>query len=355
MGRGRLALTGEIGRAFEVQAGHCRALGSPFTAHLCDRLAALLDDSTVLGRRVATWPLDPADSALALRLCGALHRLVRSGQAPGLAALYPPRSDTGAALDEALTAAFAAYGEALAAMLESPPQTNEVARSGVLLGGLLRLAAETGLPLALYEIGASAGLNLHPDCYGYDLGHGRRWGPPAAPVPIACDWRGEGPPLDAALRVVARAGCDLAPVDPGDPAERERMIGYIWPDQPARLARTAAALDHAAAHPVALARAEAADWVAAQLAPPPLPGVTRVLMHSIVWQYFPGDSRDRITAALARVGAGATAARPLAWLRLEPDGTRGSAAVLLTLWPGGATRELGRGDWHGRYAEWREP
>jgi len=350
-----MALPGEIGLAFEAQAAACRALGSPFTGHLCDLLPALLQRAAPLGRRVADWPLDPVESALALRLCGALHRLVRAGEAPALAALYPPEGDTGPALEAALTAAIAAHGEALAAMLESAPQTNEVARSGVLLGGLLRLAAETRLPLALHEIGASAGLNLHPDCYGYSLGCGRRWGRPEAPVTIACDWRGKTPPLDAPLRVISRTGCDLAPVDPGDPLQRERMVGYIWPDQSARLARTQAALDHAVTHPVALAHAEAADWVEAWLATPPPPGVVRVLLHSIVWQYFPQPSRDRITAAMAQAGAAAMATGPLAWLRLEPDGRPGSAAVLLTLWPGGETRELGRGDYHGRHVDWSEP
>ena len=60
-------------------------------------------------------------------------------------------------------------------------------------------------------------------------------------------------------------------------------------------------------------------------------------------------------AALAGAGAAATPDTPLAWLRLEPDGIRGSAAILLTLWPGGETRALGRGDYHGRFADWHDP
>lgn len=355
MGRGRNLLGSEITLAFERQAGNCRLLGSPFTAHLCDRLPRLLDRATAPGRAVADWSLDPAESALALRLCGALHRLVRSGKAPGLAALYPPRAATGPALDTALKAAIATHGDALAAMLESAPQTNEVARSAVLLGGLLTLAAATRLPLALHEIGASAGLNLYPDRYRYSLGQGRHWGAPEAPVTITSDWRGGCPPLDAPLQVVARAGCDLAPVDPADPAARARMIGYIWPDQADRLARTAAALDHAAAHPAVLARADAAAWVEEWLAEPPQPGILRVLMHSIMWQYLPRETQARITEAMARAGAEATADTPLAWLGMEPDATPGTATVLLTTWPGGATRELGRGDYHGRFAEWRDP
>lgn len=77
-------------------------------------------------------------------------------------------------------------------------------------------------------------------------------------------------------------------------------------------------------------------------------------MHSISWQYFPGATQDRIAAAVALAGAQASAEAPLAWLRLEPDGEPGTAAIQLTLWPGGETRTLGRGDYHGRFADWKD-
>jgi hypothetical protein len=352
-----MSLTGHIAEAFHQQGEVCRRMGSPFTGHLCERLVAILDRETVLGRAAAGWPLDPWASALALRLCGALNML-RSGLAPELGQLYPPDQDMGPALDAALCDAVAKHGEVLVALLESAPQTNEVARSGVLLGGLLIIAHETGLPLALNELAASAGVNLHVDCYGYDLGQGRRWGPveALAPLTIRCDWRGPCPPLDAPLRVTSRAGSDLAPIDPADSQARARMLAYIWPDQPERLARTVAALDHAAAHGPVLECADAADWVEQRLAEPQQPGMARVFMHSIAWQYFPGPVQDRICATLARAGADATPDTPLAWLRLEADGTPGTAAVLLNLWTGdpagGKARELGRGDYHGRFAEW---
>jgi hypothetical protein len=347
-----MALTGEILRAFEIQAPACRTLGSPFTAHLCDRLAAILDSDTKLGRAVQQWPLDPVESALALRLCGALHMAVRAGRLPELARHYPPTSETGPSLDAALREVAAGNSEVLLPMLESAPQTNEVARSAVLLGGLLTIAARSGLPIELREIGSSAGLNLYPDRYAYELGAGRRWGPMDAPLTISCDWSADAPPLDAALLIDERAGVDLYPIDAADPAARERVLGYIWPDQPERLARTAAALEYVAAEPTTPAQGDAADWVESWLAQPPRKAVTRVLMHSITWQYFPREVQDRITRAMNVAGPSATDQTPLAWLRLEPDGISGSAAILLTSWPGGETHELGRGDYHGRCAVW---
>src|SRR3546814_2541943 len=70
-----------------------------------------------------------------------------------------------------------------------------------------------------------------------------------------------------------------------------------------------------------LVHANAADFVEAELAKPQAAGTTRVLMHSIVWQYVPADQQARITAAMEAVGARATPDRPLAWIALEANRT----------------------------------
>jgi len=347
--------------AFAIQEANCARMGSPFTAHLCATLPRVLEAETALGARIAGWAEDPVASALALRLCGAFHRLVRDGAAPALAALYPPTADTGPALDAALRGTIAAHDTRLVALIAHPPQTNEVGRSGVLIGGLMVVARETGCALALNEIGASAGLNLQIDRFAYDLGAGGAFGPSDAPITLACAWTG-APPALCPIPVAARRGSDIAPLDPADAEHRARLMAYLWPDQPHRLERTAAALDLAARHGPKVEPADAADWVAARLAEPQDAGTTRVLMHSIMWQYLPEQTKARIDAMMASAGAEATPARPLAWLHLERDATPGSAALTLTLWPGtlwpgtlrpgGEPRMLARADYHGAWAEW---
>ena len=337
--------TSDAVRAHFLRQGEaCAALGSPFTARLCRVLAELLQQDTPPGGRVLAWPGDPGADALALRLCGGLQALSREDAV--LAALYPPHEFSDADFADGLRDWLAREGARLLPWLDGPPQTNEVARSGVLIGGLMHLA--DGREMEVLEIGSSAGLNLHPDRQSYDFGEGRLRG--EGPVRIATEWQGAAPPHDRALGIVARAGCDIAPLDPGDPAARALLRAYIWPDQPARIARFEAAVALAAAEGVRVVRQGASAFLAERLATPPAPGRLRVVMHSVMWQYMPAAEQAAAEATIR--AAGARDGDALAWLRLEADDATPGGAVLLTRFPGGETVELGRGDFHGRWARW---
>jgi hypothetical protein len=321
-------------------------------AALLGLAAERLDAATPVGAAILGWRGGPGRDALALRFAGALHALVLRGRAPELAAVYPPNPIRPEALWRAVRAALDRDADFIRAVLQGPPQTNEVARSGVLLSGFLTVAAETGLPLALSEIGASAGLNLHWDRFHCVLGRAS-WGPRNSGVRLAPEWRGHEPPA-APVRVMDRAGCDRNPLDPGDADDRLRLLSYVWADQIERMARLRAALDIAAASPIRVERADAATWLEGRLAAP-MPGRAHVVFHSIVWQYLPRGTRTRIVASIEAAGARASRQSPIAWLRLEPDRGAPGAALTLTLWPGGRPRILARGDWHGRWVEWRAP
>ncbi len=335
------------------QAHWCTALGSPFTAQLCTLVADRLDPATPLGRRLDSWPGNPQDDALMLRVTGGLHALVRAGKAPALAALYPPAP---APDPDALWAALAPVlaGKAILPWLDSAPQTNEVARSGVLVPGFLTIAAETGLPLALLELGCSAGLNLVPDRYGYRLGT-LEAGNPDCGLRIHPVWDGADPPA-APLAIESRAGVDLNPLDVLNPAERSRLLAYVWPDQPQRLERMARAIAITAEDMPEIVKGDAADFVEARVKP--REGVVTTVYHSIAFQYFPPETQARITAHMEKVGARATPAAPLAWLRFEmtpsADGTDHADAptLRLKLWPTGEDRLLARAHPHGKLVQW---
>lgn len=337
--------------AFASQAEYCRRLGSPFTARLCEALAADLDMSSPAGSAILGWTGDPSPLVdnVPLRTVGALNALARSRAAPYLAALYPPNPlpDAGE-LSRAVLRALGEHPERVLEFLSSPPQTNEVGRSAVLIGGLLTIARRTSLPLDVYEIGSSAGLNLRADRYRYRLGSAD-WGAPDATLCLAPSWNGPPPPLEAALTIRSRSGCDANPIDVRDARARERLVAYVWADQTERIARIEAAIDVALSFPVAIDSAEAADWVERRIEIAPVAGITRVLFHSVVWSYLSEGSRDRIRAHVSRAAAAATGEAPFAWLRFE---LADPPELRLTLWPSGDEMLLARAHPHGTWVRW---
>jgi hypothetical protein len=220
--------------------------------------------------------------------------------------------------------------------------------------GFLTIARETGLPLALLELGSSAGLNLVPDRYRYRLG--TVWaGDPDSGLTLEPQWEGPDPPA-AELRIASRSGVDLNPIDLSVPEARTRLLAYVWPDQPARLERMASAITLAAENPPPIEQADAADFVEAYAKPSQ--GVATTVFHSIAFQYFPDYTRRRIHAHMARAGAGATPDAPLAWLRyeLENPGSSEPPTLRLKLWPeslaGADDRLLARAHPHGQMVHW---
>lgn len=341
----------EVRAAFGEQATWCARLGSPFTALLCRTLAERLSDASAVERSVLGWrgnPFAQAD-ALALRVCGALHALARANQVPGLSALYPPApSPPPEVLWEAIRAAFEQHESHFEKFLATAPQTNEVGRSAVLMCGFLAIARRTELPLHLFEIGASAGLNLIPDRYRYRFGE-RHWGRDAASPLLTPTWTGAPPPVQAPFQVAGRRGSDIAPLDLSSSDERARLSAYVWPDQTDRLSLLEAALATARQDPPRLERMDAAAWVEQNLCRSDAPARTvQVLYHSILWHYLTEEGRNRITAHMERCGAQATSERPLAWLRFELDEASPPASLRLRLWPTGEEMLIARAQPHGQ-------
>ncbi|MEC9347500.1 MAG: DUF2332 family protein [Pseudomonadota bacterium] len=344
-------MTTLVRKHFDAQGKSCERLFSPVTARLLRLAAVRLDDTTPFTAAILAWPDERMkDDALALRFAGALHALVLSGQAPALAAIYPPHPMPAAddAFWAVVMAAIRAHGPFLLDFLDHPPQTNETGRSAVLMLGFQEVARRTGLPLAMFEIGASAGLNMNWDAFAYDYA-GATWGPADSPVRLVPEWRGATPPDLVSVTVAGRMACDRNPLDLTDTAERLRLRSYVWPDQPDRLARLDGAIGIALARGHVPVRADAADWAEANL-PAPRPGATRVVYHSIFWQYLPRAIQARLVACFETTGAAAPADSPFAWVRMEPDPDDiWRARLSVRIWPDGTERVLAHCDYHGRW------
>jgi hypothetical protein len=332
-----------------IQAGHCGRLGSPLYADLLGRAATDAEEGGPVARVLRGHEDDPPASMLALRLMGAVHRRVLEGALPELASQYHrvPFGRIGTKRNTAeawpsFRQALVEDAEAIRALLDRPVQTNEVGRCAALLPGFLSVASETGLPLRLLEVGASAGLNLRWDSYRYE-GGAFAWGDPASPVRVGFHLEGD-PPTGAEVEIVERRGCDLRPVDPDTEEGRLTLLSFVWADQAERLQRLRVALAAAVEIAVAVGRAGAAGWVGDQLSGPS-DQVATVVFHSIVMQYLPEEERLEFERLVREAGEAATVAAPLAWLRMEPAGER--AEVRLTRWPGGEEQLLARVGYHG--------
>ena len=333
-----------IRQLFRQQAEDCAAMGSPLMARLMSGLADRLQPGTPVADHILSRTGDEATRAhaLPLRLAAGLHALTLTGQDPALATAYASGSDP---TDEAL-AALDRHPAFLLDWLTSPPQTNEVRRSAPMIAAAHWLTKRFGLPLILSELGASAGLNLLWDHYDLQISD-QTYGPAEPTVTLTPDWTGPPPPR-ATPTILDRRGADLNPLDPV--ADRLRLLAYLWPDQPDRIARTRTALDLATRLRPQIDRADAALWLETRLATP-TPDALHLIFHTVAWQYFPSATQSRALTAMEQAGQ----TTPIARLSMEADGQSPGAALTLTLWPGGDTLPLGRADFHGRWVDWSAP
>jgi hypothetical protein len=349
-----------LAELFRRQGEHCLP-SSPLYHALLLAAAGDIAAGGVTAEVMAGHEGDAIDALPGLRLMAAVHRLVLQRRAPELATYYPSVGGSGSAAHAwpAFRRLLAVQRAAVRGLLDRPVQTNDVGRCAALYGGLLVLAHHTGLPIRLLEVGASAGLNLRVDRFGYQVADSTGsavLGDSSSEVRLRAAWVGEPPvPLDTPLHVASRRGCDPAPVDPATTEGRLTLTSYVWADARERLERLRGAIAVAGRVPAAVDRAHADEWLAGQLAEP-VPGVVTVVWHSVVWQYVGRAERERARAAVCEAAARATRDAPLAHLALEP----GRAAphswpfeLRLTMWPGLETgARIGRSPFHGVPVKW---
>ena len=332
---------------FAARAEGWHKMGSPLMSRIARLMSERLSNATQAGDAALNWP-GPEEDAVLLRLTGGLHRLVLEGRAPGLAAAYADPDTSDDALWEAIDFAMRRFDHQLLTDLDSPPQTNEVRRSAVLIAAGHWLAARYDRPMILSELGASAGLNTLWDRYALKIGD-QTFGPAKPALTLTPDWTGPLPPTTAP-RIIEREGVDRQPLDPK--TDQLRILSYIWADQHDRLQRTRTAARLAAKAKPKITQGDAVDWLELRLATH-YPGWLHLVQHTIVAQYFSDEQRGRMNQLFEAAGSQATQDAPLAHLAMETDQANPKqAAITLRLWPEGATIKLGTADYHGRWIDW---
>jgi hypothetical protein len=174
-------------------------------------------------------------------------------------------------------------------------------------------------PIALLEVGASAGLCLYPELYSYSY-DGVRIDPATGPsgVLLECETTG-GPPLPGVMpQIVWRAGLDLNPLDVDDPDDALWLETLIWPEQAERLTRLRAAMELVRAERPRIVQGDALAGLPALVAEAP-PGATLVIVTSAAIVYLPADVRASFIELVGSLDA--------RWISNEGRGIVPAAAV----------------------------
>lgn len=332
-----------------------------------------VDDDEVAGLLTAARPGQDRP----VLLLAALHDLVLRRPDVAAARWYP--SVTGRPVPpgdpwpDVRATALAHATELRAVIASRATQTNEVNRV-VHLGPLLAAAAAdvAGAPVALVELGASAGLLLGLDRYRTALGDVAVLGDPVSPVQCGGEVRGDATGL-AGLRlprIVERVGLDLDPVDLGDADAVRWLEACLWPDVPGRLERFRAAVALLRADPPVVTTGDMVGDVGAvghaaravaSMADPSAPAHL-VVMTSWALTYVAREQRPLVVDALAALAADG---RPVSWATAEPPGCvpelpvpPGDDSTVLGLrrWRHGAELPpavVGTAHPHGAWLRWR--
>ena len=308
---------------------------------------ALADDPVAL----AIIGESPAAQPQPHLLFAAVQFLLLGGADPRLAGHYP--SIPGAAPDGDLVAAFHEFlvehrQRLIGLVATRRVQTNDPRRCTTLLPAFAA-ARDRDRPLALIEIGPSAGLNLLFDRYRYDYGTVQA-GPPDSPLTISTEIRAGRPPIpDRMPEVVSRVGLDLHPIDVTDPDAVRWTRALIWPEQLDRIERFETAIAMARSDPPTLIQGDALALLPHQVAAVP-EDASLIVYHSYVLNQWEPEDRDRQENTFRRL------AEERRIDRIADEISTGAEYpdITHTRYESGTpeTRHLGTAHYHGAWLSW---
>ena len=320
-------------------------------------------ESPLYGRLAEVTARDPDLLSLAMPgtntpkvnlFLAAVHNLLLRGADDPLARYYPSRGGD-RPVDEQLDRDFRAFclthrAEIGVIMETRRVQTNEVARCAYLVPAFQLIARDApDRPLALVEVGTSAGLLLNWDHYAYEF-DGQHLGGEST-LTIGCTLAGTGRPLlgSALPEVASRVGIDLNPIEVRNPEESLWLRSLVWGDEPERARRLERAIVIVARDPPRFVQADALEALPELLSRVSL-DATLVVFHAHTLNQFTPEGRARFHALLAK----SAEQRDLYHLSLEGLGSRQPLMSLEVFRRGEVPtgRDLAHFDAHGGWLEW---
>jgi len=301
----------------------------------------------------------PGDRSTANVFLAAIQFLLLRGTDHPLDGYYPSVTDTPRDPDGALAGRLRdfceTYEDDLRPLLATRrTQTNAVRRTAALYPAISHVARQVDGPLALVELGPSAGLNLLLDRYRYEFGD-RTAGPVDAPATVRSQFRGDSvPPLpDDPPAVHSRVGVDLNPMDVTDPDDADWLRALIWPEHEERRRTLAGAIEAAQDDPPRLVTGDLLEDLPAVLGEIPA-DVPVCVFDTLVLYQVPGAVREQLDETVREFAA----RRPLHWLAGETEfGDRDGIRLEWTRAEDGAVRTdlLAAFEQHGDWVAWRPP
>lgn len=337
-----IAMLDAIAEKFRFIANTRYSRKSPLYSRLASSVA---DDPDVLDLLSGT----DVNKQLPNLLMGAVHFLLLKGTDHPLKAYYATLTDVPRDPDDVYPVFrdfCLQHTVAIRQIVETHwVQVNEVQRCAVLLPALAEVARRTkDEPLAVFEIGASAGLLLLWDYYHYDYGN-ITLGSDKAPISLKCELRGDQkPPLkeNTFPSIIARLGMDIAPIDLHDPDEVLWLRALVWPGQTKRAERLQRAIALAQENPPNVLKGDARTEV------------IRLAEH------LPDDTPLCIFySALLRVARIAAHEQIVELARRRPVYVIGFSGDMITLYDyvndGGTPTQIAKGFGIGEWIEWLIP
>ena len=293
----------ELALRFEWHAKNIYGVSSVNSSPLYAQLSLEIASDPAILSLVAEVDLSQQVSNL---LFGAVHFLLLSGITTPLADYYPSLSPNPRPRNEAyqyFRIFCLEHADRIRKLVTTQRvQTNEVGRCTGLLPAFGIVAKRSGnRPLALVEIGPSAGLHMLWDKYGYDYGEAGYAGNRESPVQLLCIPQDSiHPPLpDTPPSVAYRIGIDLAPIDICDETAIRWLRALIWPEHNDRARLLEQAVQIARLDPPSIIAGNAADLLPQILSTIPAETVLCVY-HSYTLNQCPTPVREKILDRLLK-------------------------------------------------------
>lgn len=341
----------ELSRIFEYFGEReCPQLDAHLYQALCRGIVA---DGDLLALAAHAPPTQPPPNLL----FGAVHYLLLGGVRHDLREWYPGLAEHEARDPVTAFPAFrdfcASHRDRIAELIETRlTQTNVIQRCSALLPAFGRVFQEGGRrPLALIEIGPSAGLNLQWDRFGYVYDEGAvSWGDPRSAVTVPCALRGDQglPELPQEIPVASRCGVDISPVDIRDPDAVLWLRALVWPEHVGRQERLSNAIEIARAEPPELLAGDASSELPRLIGRAPARAAVCVYGTHTLYQ-FPKDALRETLRAMQS----ASRERPVDFVSIEGTGDRCSELKHTRYRDGEReTTLVANCNPHGRWLEW---